>query len=382
MRVFFKSRQKGFTFVELSLALVIIGLSMLMLWQFVGRQVQLSADAGTRDLLVRAQKSLINFALVNGRLPCPASTASGNEDCKLTVGYFPFITAGLPETSARKLGYQLADDATSLTAPMAVKVLVPVMRDGTVTTSLDELPAAARFPDIYLPPPGGVLPNASFSTTGGRLLDLCQALINSSAGAGSLAFQLRPDTAVLSAKVATDKSETTSKGELASRLDCQRHFNPSARAHPNIRIAAAALEQSLSDFHAQKKLNNEMAASDVVGLGYSVFNAGWTASRTLPKVQNAYSKFRTTVSLDVPTLIAVTGPMAQIASDVTTVARHTTNWTRANALMLLSLDLMSNIEEIQENLARLRDQIGTRIVDSANAGLQLNQKSSAESSIP
>lgn len=345
-----QSRQKGFTLIEMSVAFVIIGISIMLLWQFIGRQVQHTAETDAQDLLARSQKSLISYALIHGRLPCPASNAAGLEDCGAMEGKFPFVTAGLPEAAARKILYTLAADSTLLTSPPPVLVLTPNTADGKVTTLVSARPPLQ-----------------------GRLLDLCQALTSNPEKAQDLAFQLRPDTGLPFARSLTGRDQTLSNGQLANRLYCQQQFGPGARAHPNIHLAAVSLSNSLNDFHAQKELTSKLIESDVVGLTYTFLNAVWTWTRTVPKVQNAWSAFQKTDAVDAPSLIAVLVPMAQIASDTVTVARQASNVSRAIALLTINEILLGNIEEVQGRVNSLVAETASRAETSANIGLQLRQ---------
>jgi hypothetical protein len=85
---------------------VAIGLVTLVLVQFLQVATQERRDAAGRDLLKRADDAVLAFAMVNSRLPCPASGTSGVEDCAAgQVGTLPYRTLGLPDASARLIRY-------------------------------------------------------------------------------------------------------------------------------------------------------------------------------------------------------------------------------------------------------------------------------------
>ena len=116
------SRSKGFTLVELSVALVIVGLLLAAAMIPLSAQVDLRNIADTRRSLEQIKEAIIGFAQANGRLPCPAtgtiaSGASGagvesvsSNACSSAFGVLPWATLGVPETDAwgRRFSYAVA----------------------------------------------------------------------------------------------------------------------------------------------------------------------------------------------------------------------------------------------------------------------------------
>jgi prepilin-type N-terminal cleavage/methylation domain-containing protein len=68
--------EAGFTLVEMAVVLVIVGLLMASLLLPLGAQLEQRQISDTRARLEDAREALIAFAIVNGRLPCPATTTS------------------------------------------------------------------------------------------------------------------------------------------------------------------------------------------------------------------------------------------------------------------------------------------------------------------
>lgn len=113
---------KGFTLVELSVALVIVGLLLAAAMIPLSAQVDLRNIADTRRSLEQIKEAIIGFAQANGRLPCPAtgtiaSGASGagveavsSSACSAAFGVLPWATLGVPETDAwgRRFSYAVA----------------------------------------------------------------------------------------------------------------------------------------------------------------------------------------------------------------------------------------------------------------------------------
>ena len=124
-------KQCGFTLTEIAIVLVIVGLLLGGLMIPISTQVDIRYRSDTEKSLADAREALIGFAVVNGRLPCPADraanvgmeavtaaggpcactaagsgiAASGAIACNDTgpsgvSGVLPWATLGLPETDA------------------------------------------------------------------------------------------------------------------------------------------------------------------------------------------------------------------------------------------------------------------------------------------
>jgi len=113
----------GFTLTELALVLVIVSLLVGSLLLPLSTQVELRNVSETRKLLAEVREALLGYAVVNGRLPCPASatTVSGTPGagietplnatgaCPNAAGVVPWATLGVSETDAwgRRLTYRV-----------------------------------------------------------------------------------------------------------------------------------------------------------------------------------------------------------------------------------------------------------------------------------
>ncbi|MFN9709438.1 MAG: prepilin-type N-terminal cleavage/methylation domain-containing protein [Burkholderiales bacterium] len=94
----------GFTLVEMGIVLLIVGLLLAGTMMSLSTQDDLKRIARTDERLAEVREALIGFAIVNGRLPRPAtSLVNGNEravcatelDC---TGYIPWALLGLQRT--------------------------------------------------------------------------------------------------------------------------------------------------------------------------------------------------------------------------------------------------------------------------------------------
>ena len=99
--------QRGFSLVELAVVLVILGFILAALLMPLQAQRENTFRAQTDSQLEIAKKALIGFAQTNGRLPCPATAASGGLEapagggtCTNQLGFLPAATLGLQPSDA------------------------------------------------------------------------------------------------------------------------------------------------------------------------------------------------------------------------------------------------------------------------------------------
>ena len=166
------SGQRGFTLVELAIALFVIGLLLAGALIPLSTQMEVRSITDTRRIMDQISEALIGFAQTNGRLPCPAiaTTPTGtvvggisagveNTTCTTAasvVGVVPWSTLGVPETDAwgRRFTYRVAavfsDSIASTTFSTSTATTAPALYANQVT-----LPT----------PPGTQSPVCTFSST-------------------------------------------------------------------------------------------------------------------------------------------------------------------------------------------------------------------------
>ena len=123
---------RGFTLVELAVVLAIVGLLLAAAMIPLSTQLVLKEIAETQRSMELVKEALYGYALVNGRLPCPAkpdqasgttytlngvSTSAGEAEymtatsvCNRAVGVLPWATLGLPENDSwgRRYTYRVS----------------------------------------------------------------------------------------------------------------------------------------------------------------------------------------------------------------------------------------------------------------------------------
>lgn len=104
----------GFTLVEMAVVLVIVGLLLGGIMTPLSAQMDQRRISETQKALEEINQALIGFAIVNGRLPCPAPAATPTgaagaglepapplaDGCANNAGVLPWATLGVNETDA------------------------------------------------------------------------------------------------------------------------------------------------------------------------------------------------------------------------------------------------------------------------------------------
>ncbi len=98
---------RGFTLVELGVVMMIVALLLGGMMYTLSVQIEQRNFEETRGRLEAARELLLSYAIVNGRLPCPATAASSGDEAPLMTGICTNPYGGfLP---ARTIGYQVVD---------------------------------------------------------------------------------------------------------------------------------------------------------------------------------------------------------------------------------------------------------------------------------
>lgn len=100
-------RQRGFTLTEMAVVFTIIVLILGSVTYTLTAQMENRAVSDTQRRLQDAKELLIAYAMVNGRLPCPASTASNGDEAPAGTGLCTSAYSGyLP---AKAIGFTPID---------------------------------------------------------------------------------------------------------------------------------------------------------------------------------------------------------------------------------------------------------------------------------
>lgn len=246
-------RQNGLSLVELSLALVILGITLLIVWQFIENHKNQKNSQQSSLLLDRAQTTLTMYAALNGRLPCPAKNMNGLEFCDHTKsGYLPYLTLGLPEVLAGSLLYEVPSETPGLTGGPLFTALMPSMVD---------------FPDNVVVKATSLSPLAIATSNYDHVMDLCAALAGKGLSISSAKILVNEGQAyslaavdmgargVKNAKVEDQENRRwVSRGQLGGQLRCAGLQATAGRGHFNARLSSVTMARTLYDYQTQSDI--------------------------------------------------------------------------------------------------------------------------------
>lgn len=233
---------RGFSLVEMSMVLVVIGVIGLLVWKFLPEIKRLPAIARlTATSLSSADDALTGFILAQGRLPCPDTNGNGNEDCSASanLGWLPVHTLQLNLSEPVRYGvYRGPNLSLSLDADLATlkNRYSPLLPPGVDSLQLNGLDFCAAL--IHLARAPGT------SLTAGALhvpiaYGLAVAGAGDANGDGSPFDGLNTQagqfelTGTAHSANYDDESRTLGASELLTRLGCSTHLsavNGAARA--------------------------------------------------------------------------------------------------------------------------------------------------------
>ena len=90
------STQKGFSLIEIAVVLIIAGLALGAGLAALGPQIQIRRYSETDKQLQEASELIMAFAMVNRRLPCPATAASNGRESFCTAATGGCVEAFVP----------------------------------------------------------------------------------------------------------------------------------------------------------------------------------------------------------------------------------------------------------------------------------------------
>jgi prepilin-type N-terminal cleavage/methylation domain-containing protein len=291
-----KSSQSGFSIIELSASIVILGLIISAL---IGLYTHLEGKYRHVDLvqsIQEANEAIAGFIFSKGRLPCPSVDNNGSENCTIAKGFLPYKALGMPtqirNSAGLALRYAVYLKTDTMMQDTELDILKdryrPFIADGSPPVGQEKtlgnlnnldfcqaLNAATAAPDdstlVHVGNAGSLEhvayllldPGAGDADGDGNSLDEVNAVAD-------LAFD-RPN--FLATFNNDDRVFVTYFNQLWGKLGCSSVISPAGHAHPNAATSAAIMQQSMADYEKQLILNATVAAADVLAASASLASA-------------------------------------------------------------------------------------------------------------
>ena len=356
-RHFSVRRQAGFSLVEMGVALVALGLLVLAFIAYWRLSAQEKVVLAERDLLQITERSVVGFVHAHFRLPCPASTVDGNEDCAAgrQIGQLPWRTLGIADGRAGQLRYGVYRAANTAQPWLDMDLTVPKDRLRPSFT-------------IGLPP---ILPTAplALNPANANLLDFCYATTLASTAAANASalgvvdadsaaarravafvvaapglldadgdgspFDGRQATATLAAPtfdaanrpldaVYDDRVMAVSFDALFAQMQCGQALSAVSHSHVNAATAAAFMQQALINYQRQLEITALLAGAGVASATAGVLGAAAGLSNAVAGSASAVAftilTYGTAAAVMAPAIASVIAATAAVAASVGTLA--------------------------------------------------------------
>ena len=346
--------QKGFSLIEIAIALAVLGLIALVIAQYWSTASRVRSNDAQQDIASRAQTALVSFAYVNNRLPCPAADSAGIEalNCppSAEVGRLPWRTLGLPDATAGAMRYGVYRN-TTLNTDLALNIdrFAPLVPDTTISQtstpfSLNRLIGNANLIDLCAVltkvaalsrPMSGAdhLQTIDATTSERRNIAFALALpgFNDADGDGNAydGNQIsaapifdqpsRPQSANYDDKVIAMSPQT-----LFAALSCGQGFAAAGHSHFNVANTTQIMAKSMDDYRFGLILTATMAAANVVSSIATIATAAAGLSSAVATSALAAAQILATFGalspILIPSVLAIAANTAAVAASIATTA--------------------------------------------------------------
>lgn len=285
-------KHAGYTLIELSIALVVLGIVIVLIWRFVGFNAQYALSNGQRAILRSADEAVTGFVLSNNRLPCPDTNGDGREDCGAgaAVGKLPFISIGMSEADAGRIRYGVYRNASGTPvndADLAVAIdRMPMLATiGTPMAGYDLFGAHRNGIDLCAGLRNGANSASNVNllhvTTTAQNINVAYALAISGPTDADQAGNLL-DGSNAAAGVAFEAPSRVTDGNyddrvvavgfdrLMGRIGCNGVLAAATHAHANAATMAEITHQAMLDYKIQLDLIKELADANVAAAAAAV----------------------------------------------------------------------------------------------------------------
>ncbi|MEW5889541.1 MAG: type II secretion system protein [Pseudomonadota bacterium] len=336
-------RQRGFSLIEIGVALIVVGLLTTAVVAYLRSAGQERVALAERDLLADVQRTLVGWVHARHRLPCPDADGDGQEDCAgaAQAGSLPWRTLGLPDAAAGRLRYGVyrRPDAVNswqdLDLAQAHDRLRPLVTQGTPPAGLEMLIGNANLLDFCYAldaagragDPAGALAVQDGATRRPMAFVVAAPGLLDADGDGD-PFDGRQHTAGAAdptfdaanrarSDTYDDKVLAMDFGALFARLHCGQALSAIGHSHFNAATGAAFLKQAAADYQYQLGLKALMAGAGVAAATAKMLGAGAGLAGAVATSANAIAftilTYGTASAVLVPAAAAIIANTAAIA---------------------------------------------------------------------
>jgi type II secretory pathway pseudopilin PulG len=318
-------RERGFTMVEMGVALLVLGLISVALVAWWRAAAQQRVRAAESDIMVQAQQAALGFAHANYRLPCPATDPSGLENCGTPanprqVGLLPWRTLQLPAAATAQMRYgvyRVPQTSLWLDTDLAVAAdrMRPLATDvGADITTVNEMGlGSVNLPDFCLalslasqasatavaPASALAVRDATASTAIRRPVAYVIAApglldadgdgdrmdgLNHSASTADPTFEAgnKPVSSTYDDRVLALGFDT-----LFGNLQCGQALSAIQHSHANAALSASVMRRAISDYKYQLEVEAVLAGANVASATAGVALAAAGLANAIAALANA-----------------------------------------------------------------------------------------------
>ena len=400
-------RARGYTLIELSIGISLLGLVLILIWRFGFIANQRIAEAEAPPALAAAEQALMGFVAANNRLPCPDINNDGREDCGVILAgepcpdlngdgvadctglanRLPVVTLGLARADLAAVRYGVyrsyaasARADADLAAPRdrfwpllaggtpVAAVTAPLGHHGGVDfcTALANAGGAARNPGLLAIRDGGgnVVRNVAYALAlpGTRDAD---GDGNPFDGGNTVAASFAAPSATVTGNY-DDTVRVADFSQVFERIGCAGMLAAAGHAHPNAASSAAILDTSMGDYHYQLELAAEMAGVKVASATAGVASAAAGVSTAAATMLIAVSQ--TLVSQGALAGIIAAGAAAVAANAVATAASAAT-LAVAIAAKVLADQKVTEFQPIRTDASALATELRANAINADRADM-------------